>query len=188
MPHRALRCKCAHFGVLPPGPPPKSKGRLRDERAGPMPDLVAAGRAIGNNFEPQPLRGVRCEGGRMGNARLNRNRDRRPNRRSRSRLLRAVSAATRTSAAWGAGGLSVILVAALLANALAETSGCARCGGGESSPPVAVAPPPAGFSSVSRLEVPRRHVRLESSGRREARGGADMVCVRTCDGSFFPVT
>jgi hypothetical protein len=127
------------------------------------------------------------EGGSMGNARLNHGGDRRrPN--LLSRLGRAGAAAPRAPAAWTLGGLGFILVAALLANAVAETTGCARCGGGESSPTVGFAPPSAGFRTFSRLEAPRRRIRLESAGKREAGGGAYTVCVRTCDGSFFPVT
>ena len=118
----------------------------------------------------------------MGNARLSHGR-RRP--KLLSRLGRTFAAAPRARAAWGLGGLGFVLVAALLANAFAETSGCARCGGGEPSP--VVAPPFAGFRTFSRLEAPRGRIRLESAERREAGGGAYTVCVRTCDGSFFPV-
>jgi Protein of unknown function (DUF2865) len=122
----------------------------------------------------------------MGNVRLNHGNDRRrPN--LLSRLGRTFTAAPRARAAWVIGGLGFI-VAALLASAFAETSGCARCGGGESSPTVGVAPPFRGFNTFSRLEAPRRRIRMESAGRREAGGGAYAVCVRTCDGSFFPVT
>ena len=122
----------------------------------------------------------------MGKARLNHGGDRRrPN--LPSRLGRAIAAAPRARPARGLGGLGFILVAALMANAFAETSGCARCGGG-SSPTDGVAPPFAGFRTFSRLEAPRRRIPLESAERREAGGGAYTVCVRGCDGSFFPVT
>ena len=123
----------------------------------------------------------------MGNARLNHDSDdrRRPSRRSGPRLVRAVAAATPTRAAWGLGGLGLVLLAAALANALAQTSGCARCGVAPPSPIVAPSTPLGGFKALSRLEATRRHVRLE--WRREA-GGSYTVCVRTCDGGFFPVT
>lgn len=127
----------------------------------------------------------------MGNARLNHGGDcDRSNHLWRSRRVRAVAAATLTRAVLGLGGLGFIFIAAILANALAETSGCARCGGGggPSSPIVGVAPPSTGFRVFSRLEAPRHHVRLESTGRREVGGGSYTVCVRACDGSFFPVT
>jgi Protein of unknown function (DUF2865) len=40
---------------------------------------------------------------------------------------------------------------------------------------------------VRREEAPRREIRMRLTGRRVAGGGPYTVCVRTCDGGFFPV-
>jgi len=108
----------------------------------------------------------------------------------RRALVRALAAATRNRAAGGLVALGLVLLAAALANGLvlAQTSGCARCGAALSSPTTGLATPFAGFRRIAREEAPRREFRREWTGRREAGGGSYTVCVRTCDGGFFPVT
>lgn len=126
----------------------------------------------------------------MGKARLRDNSDDRlrPSPPSGSRRVRALAAAPRTRTAWGLGGLGFILFASTLANPLAQTSGCARCGAAPPTPTYGLAAPFAGFSPFSRVQIPRRQSRLEWTRRREAGGGSYTVCVRSCDGGFFPVT
>ena len=130
----------------------------------------------------------------MGKARLREISDgrRRASPLSSARLVWALAAATRTRAAWGLAGLGFILLAAALASGLvlAQTGGCARCAP-SSAPAFSAAPafstPFSGFSRIAREEAPRREIRRE--WRREAFGGGSYtVCVRTCDGGFFPVT
>ncbi len=102
---------------------------------------------------------------------------------SRRRSARALSAATQAKA-----GVGFMLIAAALASGLvfAQTSGCGRCGAPMS--PISAEPPPSfSFTRTARLDMPRRGIRTESR-RREAGGGSYTVCVRTCDGSFFPVS
>src|SRR5271166_3473383 len=106
--------------------------------------------------------------------------------RSVSQWLRASSGKPRP---WRIAALGVALLAQILAagEALAQTSGCARCA---PSAPVALAPP----AGAERAFV-------ERSWRKEARrpkrkltmtiawsGGGYTVCVRARDGAFFPVT
>jgi Protein of unknown function (DUF2865) len=123
----------------------------------------------------------------MGKTRLCENSDdrRRPLPLLRSRVVRALAAATQDRAVCALGGLGFILLAAALASALAQTSGCARCGAVPSSPIMRAETP---LRMVSREEAPRREARRESIWRRIAGGGPYTVCVRTCDGGFFPVT
>lgn len=122
----------------------------------------------------------------MGKARLFRNCDER-GRPSPPSARRAWASAARARA-----GMGFLLLAAASASGLvlAQTSGCGRCGAATSSPILEQPPPPAYFSfrRTARLEIPRREVRTESPRRREAGGGSYEVCVRACDGSFFPVT
>jgi len=74
--------------------------------------------------------------------------------------------------------------------ALTEAGGCARCGGEAANPAAAVAPE----VFVPRMEPnfredkPRRHASRTSLRRVDAAGGDYTVCVRECDGGFFPVT
>jgi hypothetical protein len=98
--------------------------------------------------------------------------------------LRSVAArANRRACALAA--LGFVLLAAALAGALAQTSGCARCG--PSSAVLGLAPPFGASGTIVGREAPRRETRREKSWR-EAGGGSYMVCVRACDGGFFPVT
>jgi Protein of unknown function (DUF2865) len=107
------------------------------------------------------------------------------NRRSR---WWARSAAARTNRrAYAIGALGLVLGVIALAGALAETSGCARCGGGGPPSPATefATPVVGGFRPIIRESAPTRrraHLSLKLPG------GSYMVCVRTCDGSFFPAT
>ena len=70
--------------------------------------------------------------------------------------------------------------------ALAQSVGCGRCG----APTVSVSPAMAlPVPLRTTFERPERQKRwsLRVAARRET-GGAYMVCVSTCDGSFFPVS
>ncbi len=88
---------------------------------------------------------------------------------------------------WRLAGLGL----ALLALALAVGEGLAQCARCSPSQPVAVEPAmPKGLS----VERPWRQARQETAPRHRlamslaAAGGNYNVCVRACDGSFFPVT
>ena len=90
--------------------------------------------------------------------------------------------------------LGVGIVAAFLAGLPARSAGCARCGG-DSAPEQAVAPAPSAPSAPSgRSRLPQRQAEREARPKRRAEepriaavGGPSFVCVRTCDGGFFPV-
>src|SRR5579871_6112353 len=93
-----------------------------------------------------------------------------------------------TPAAGRLGRLGVAIIAAILAGPPARSSGCARCG----------APTPALNSAPSiQSASPVRPRRLASRDARSRRlageltiasGGSYLVCVRSCDGGFFPVS
>jgi Protein of unknown function (DUF2865) len=88
--------------------------------------------------------------------------------------------------------LAVPVVA--LATEAAPAQGCSRCSG---APIVETAPPsgfgwrrPLFFEHYRRRETSREIASLNPSTKSEASiggGGSYSVCVRTCDGSFFPV-
>jgi Protein of unknown function (DUF2865) len=95
------------------------------------------------------------------------------------------------------GRLSVAIVAAILAGPPARSAGCGRCGGDSPEqaaalePTIQVAPAPRTESGRNRLL--HRHVWSEERPRRptskpiSAVLGSSFVCVRSCDGGFFPV-
>jgi hypothetical protein len=90
----------------------------------------------------------------------------------------------RTLQAGVGAALCVAVLAFALANgALSQGGGCARCG----------APPPSVLDSTPhRMAEPRRlkrvALRFELRPERSKWGGSYVVCVRACDGSFFPVS
>lgn len=91
---------------------------------------------------------------------------------------------SRTYRAWSAAALSFALLALALAagEALSQVGGCARCG----------APVATEAATPHRMAAPRRArrvaVKFELRPERSAFGGSYGVCVRACDGSFFPVS
>ncbi|MBV9289155.1 MAG: DUF2865 domain-containing protein, partial [Hyphomicrobiales bacterium] len=104
-------------------------------------------------------------------------------RRALSRYVRPFQVAR---SKWVARGLVLLAFAFAGGAALTQTSGCARCG---SSPSAVPANPPA-FSLVRREERPWRESRRHEERRPRREGGWDgsyMVCVRACDGAFFPM-
>lgn len=91
-------------------------------------------------------------------------------------------------AGWGAALSFVVLSLALAGgDALSQISGCGRC----SSAPVA-----SGAAAPQNAMEPRRTRRVALRSERPRRGavggsylgGSYFVCVRGCDGSFFPVS
>jgi hypothetical protein len=87
------------------------------------------------------------------------------------------------------GRLSVAIVAAVLAGPPSRSSGCARCGA--QAPELNQAP---SVQSATPTRLPKRLVSRETRPRRltgelkiAAVGGAYHVCVRACDGGFFPL-
>ena len=88
------------------------------------------------------------------------------------------------------GLLGVAIVAAILAGPPARSSGCARCGA--PTPELNRAP---SVQSAIPIRQPKRLVSREARPRRRltgelkiaAVGGSYLVCVRACDGAFFPV-
>ena len=85
-------------------------------------------------------------------------------------------------------GLALLALALAVGEGLAQSAGCARC---SPSQPVGVEPATPKPLSVER---PWRQARRETGPRRRlamtlaSAGGNYTVCVRACDGSFFPVT
>jgi hypothetical protein len=70
---------------------------------------------------------------------------------------------------------------------LAQTGGCVRCGSSGIAP---LGASPSRWTSrlVWREEAPRREGRKRETSEVATLGGSYTVCVRTCDGSFFPVS
>ncbi|MBV8106704.1 MAG: DUF2865 domain-containing protein [Hyphomicrobiales bacterium] len=91
---------------------------------------------------------------------------------------------------WRVAALGVALLAEALAGgeASAQSGGCARCG----AAPPALAPSAGPSASVERSW--RKEARREIRSRHKLAmalawsGGSYTVCVRACDGAFFPVT
>jgi hypothetical protein len=111
----------------------------------------------------------------------------------RRRLAFQVDAARavdfRTWRTWWGATLSFALFALALAadDALSQSDGCARCGNAAAVAPEAALP--------QRTAEPRRMKRValrfdlrSKRPKRGAFGGSYVVCVRACDGSFFPVS
>ena len=95
----------------------------------------------------------------------------------------------RTGRTWWGATLSFALFALALAadDALSQSDGCARCGNAAAVAPEAALP--------QRTAEPRRMkrvaLRFDLRSERPKRGafrGSYVVCVRACDGSFFPVS
>ena len=94
------------------------------------------------------------------------------------------------------GRLGVAIVAAILAGSPARSSGCARCGAPSPelnrAPSVQSAIPRQPKRLVLREARPRRltgELRIAAvGGSYAAVGGSYLVCVRACDGGFFPVS
>ena len=118
-----------------------------------------------------------------------------------ARLLWAHSGSGRGSRR-GQVGVAILAAAFSVSQPLAQTRGCARCG---AAPPSTLAEPQAPaakivgsslqrprFAAISRDERTREtrpRVRTEGGATRAgaSRGGSYFVCVRACDGGFFPV-
>jgi len=81
-------------------------------------------------------------------------------------------------------GLAFIALALAAGEALSQVGGCARCG---AAPPQVVATPYKGEPPRPSRAALRFEIRPERS-RSRAFGGSYVVCVRACDGSFFPVS
>jgi hypothetical protein len=87
--------------------------------------------------------------------------------------------------------LSIVLLGAAFAGgeALTQAGGCARCGGAAMEPQqTVVGPQGALFERSWRQDRGRRHAERRLVARGEAAGGSYTVCVRACDGGFFPVS
>jgi hypothetical protein len=98
--------------------------------------------------------------------------------------IRSLAAGTNRRAC-ALAALGFFLLAAALAGALAQTSGCARCA--PSSAVLRLAAPFGASKTTGGREAPRRETRREKTWL-DAGGESYTVCVRACDGSFFPVT
>jgi hypothetical protein len=94
-----------------------------------------------------------------------------------------------TPAAGRLGRLGVAIIAAILAGPPARSSGCARCGA--PTPDVSSAP---SVQSATPRQQPKHLASREAKPRRLTgelkivTGGSYLVCVRVCDGGFFPVS
>jgi hypothetical protein len=94
-------------------------------------------------------------------------------------------------AAGGFGWLGVAIITAILAGSPAQGGGCGRCGGSMAAPEPepTVVHTPSLQSGRSRLL--QRQIWRDAQQRRRttniALGSPSAVCVRSCDGGFFPV-
>jgi len=82
-------------------------------------------------------------------------------------------------------GLAFIALALAAGEALSQVGGCARCGA--APPQVVVATPQKVEPRQTRRVAFRFELRPERS-KLGVFGGSYVVCVRACDGSFFPVS
>jgi hypothetical protein len=89
----------------------------------------------------------------------------------------------RTSRTWWRAALSFALAVAV-GDAFSQSGGCARCGGApvapEAATPQRIAGPPRMKRMALRFDLRAEHPKWF--------GGSYVVCVRACDGSFFPVS
>ncbi len=86
------------------------------------------------------------------------------------------------------GPLGVAIIAAILAGPPARSSGCARCGA--PTPALNTAPSVQSASPVRPRHLASREARPKrlTGELKIASGGSYLVCVRICDGGFFPVS
>jgi len=90
---------------------------------------------------------------------------------------------------WAATVLSLIFLARSGDDAPAQNGGCARCGAPAATSAVAAVRPRTAFVEPTRRKERwklKASLRLASQSGRVA--GQYTVCVRTCDGAFFPVS
>jgi hypothetical protein len=92
---------------------------------------------------------------------------------------------SRTSWAGRVGRLCVAIVAAILAGPPARSTGCARCSA--STPVLNSSVQSAGPRQPKRLVSREARPRRLTEELKIAAGGSYLVCVRACDGGFFPV-
>ena len=99
-------------------------------------------------------------------------------------------------AAGGFGWLGVAIVTAILAGSPTQGGGCARCGGSMAAPEQADHEPEPTVVRTQSLQSGRsrlmqRQIWRDAQQRRKATsialGSTSAVCVRSCDGGFFPV-
>ena len=83
------------------------------------------------------------------------------------------------------GRLGVVIIAAVLIGPPARSSGCARCGA--PTPELSSAPSFAGPRQPKHLVSREARPRRLTGELKIAAGGPYLVCVRACDGGFFPV-
>jgi hypothetical protein len=83
------------------------------------------------------------------------------------------------------GRLGVVIIAAILVGPPARSSGCARCGA--PTPELNSAPSFAGPRQPKHLVSREARPRRLTGELKIAAGGSYLVCVRACDGGFFPV-
>jgi hypothetical protein len=113
-------------------------------------------------------------------------------RRIKPRLMQFLAARRRTRRMRSRLALSIFLLGSAFAGgeALTQAGGCARCGGAVIEPGDSGFSPQGAFVERSWREDRPRRRRTERSlvTRVEAAGGNYTVCVRACDGGFFPVS
>jgi hypothetical protein len=94
---------------------------------------------------------------------------------------------SRSLPSWtAAAALSFVFVALAGGEALTQSGGCARCGAPVVSPSTAFAPP--GLARPKRIVVASRGASKSMLRRVTAASSGYTVCVRACDGAFFPVS
>ena len=109
-------------------------------------------------------------------------------RRLASQVVTARAVDFRTSLTWRGAALSFasFALALVAGDAPSQSGGCARCGSAPVAPEAAAPQRTAEPRRMKRV-VLRFDLRSERP-KRGAFGGSYVVCVRACDGSFFPVS
>ena len=109
-------------------------------------------------------------------------------RRLASQVAAALAVDFRTSLTWRGTVLSFasFALALVAGDAPSQSGGCARCGSAPVAPEAAAPQRTAEPRRMKRMAL-RFDLRSERP-KRGAFGGSYVVCVRACDGSFFPVS
>ena len=109
-------------------------------------------------------------------------------RRLASQVVTARAVNFRTSLTWRGAALSFasFALALVAGDAPSQSGGCARCGSAPVAPEAATPQRTAEPRRMKRVAL-RFDLRSERP-KRGAFGGSYVVCVRACDGSFFPVS
>jgi len=109
-------------------------------------------------------------------------------RRTKSVCVPRRAARPGTLRPWAAVALSFVFLVLAGREALTQSGGCARCGAQVAIPPAPFRPPAPAPAVRAKRTASRRVTHVASLRGVAAAFSGYTVCVRACDGGFFPVT